>query len=622
MVTGSLAATVISDARHRFFDIGDMPRGMLPEPILRSWQRCAAMGLDGTTLRPSAEGMSSRELAEVSERHELLRRYCRSEMETLMADANATDSIIILTDQHGVVLDTIGSADFADQAARVALRPGMIWSETASGTNAIGTAIVERQAVAVRGGEHFFAPHGILNCSAVPIFGPKGEILGVLDISGHSSRDHAHALGLAQLAVDHIEQRSFERGFEHCQTVRFHRDPLLLGTAREGVLVFDDNRLVAANRHGLALIGSSWQAIDTAHYEDLFATDLGAAADQGHLRLPGGGVLPCRLPEIAPRHRAKPQRPHPSPAPRPAPTPSPIFDAGTKAALARAVRLLDAEVPILVQGETGTGKEIFARTAHAKSARRDRPFIAVNCAALPESLIEAELFGYVPGAFTGAKREGSKGWLREADGGTLFLDEIGDMPVSLQSRLLRTLQEREVVPVGGRQAIPVDFTVMCATHRPLADLMNTGAFRADLYFRIAQYTVELPPVRATADRRTLITALWLQMGTPATLAPECLDLMACYAWPGNFRQLAGTLRALMVLAEPGRPIGVEALPEPIRAAASDINLGTFTGEEPPGDLAGLTHEAIRKALADHHGNVSKAARQLGISRSTLYRRLS
>lgn len=622
-VTGaSQQAAVITAARHRFFDSGDSPQDLLSPAILRSWQRCAALGLNGTS-RPRSEALTLRELSELSERHDSLLNTSRPEMATLHSDAVATDSIIILTDPTGVVLDSMGSAQFAGEAAEVALRPGMAWNESRNGTNAIGTAIAEREAISVHGGEHFFAPHGILQCAAVPIFGPTGEIAGVLDMSGHAAADHAHALGLVQLAVDHIEQRLFEHGFPHCQTIRFHRDPRLLGTAREGILVFQDNRLIAANRHGLALVGSDWQAIDRAHYHDLFANNVATLKDHGQLQTHDGGRLVCRsptAPQRVPVHRPAPTFPTPR-RPIPATNIPPIFDDRTSLALSRAVRLLDADVPVLVQGETGTGKEVFARAVHAGSQRRHKPFVAVNCAAFPESLIEAELFGYEPGAFTGARRDGSKGWLREADGGVLFLDEIGDMPLALQSRLLRVLQEREVVPVGGRRAIPVDFTLICATNRPLADMITSGSFRPDLYFRIAQYTVELPTLRTLRNRAGLIDEAWQRLTSEITLSSDCRRALADYSWPGNFRQLVATLRALAVLAEPGMPVDVCDLPDAFQSPQSHPIAPTKNHDETPTHLADITRDALQQALTAHHGNVSRAAKHLGISRSTLYRRL-
>ncbi|NLH82342.1 MAG: sigma 54-interacting transcriptional regulator, partial [Phyllobacteriaceae bacterium] len=321
---------------------------------------------------------------------------------------------------------------------------------------------------------------------------------------------------------------------------------------------------------------------------------------------------------------------NPPSAPRPR-TGEIVWDDGRRRALTRTTRLLDAEVPVLIQGETGTGKEVFARALHAASRRADRPFVAVNCAALPEGLIEAELFGYEEGAFTGARRKGSKGLMREAEGGVLFLDEIGDMPVALQARLLRALEQREVTPLGGGRAVPVDFALICATHMGLVEAVERRAFRQDLYFRIAQYTVELEPLRAHPDLGRVVERLWSDhaAGTGARLAPATLERLCRFDWPGNYRQLTATLRTLAILAEPGETLGVETLPADLRRAPRSA-LAT----EPPArlappvdapsettDLAGLTRSAMREALAASGGNVTRAAARLGVHRSTLYRRV-
>lgn len=607
------AQTVLTARRH-FIDGGVPPGDMVPPPILRSWERCATLGLE-MRARPRVEPIAGRAMRELRERCEALRRICRPEIEALHADAQATDSIVILTDADGLVIDTVGSADFAEQAARVALRPGVPWREDATGTNAIGTALIERRPIAVHGAEHFFEMHRILSCAAMPILDPQGRLIGALDLSGHAAGDHRHALGLVRLAVDQIEHRLFDQGFQDHEVIRIHRDPALLGTAREGILAFADRRLVAANRYGLEQLGLDWSALGARRFEEIFETGFARQASAGILRTQAGALL---------RGERRPAASLPAPAPRPRPapsltprTPTPIFDAATTASLGRAVRLLDAQIPVLLQGETGTGKEVFARAVHAAGARAAAPFVAVNCAALPEGLIEAELFGYEEGAFTGARRRGAKGLLREADGGVLFLDEIGDMPLPLQARLLRVLQDRAVMPLGGGAPVPVDFALICATHRPLPRLVEAGGFRQDLYFRIAQYTVELPPLRQLPDRAGIVRSLWRELGGPdagVALTPACEERLAGYDWPGNFRQLTGTLRALLALAEPDCPIDIDALPLDVRAPPP--------ASAPDGEhLDAITRSAMRAALEASGGNVSRAARRLGIHRSTLYRRL-
>jgi len=603
-------------ARQRFFSTGERPTGLVSKVILESWQRCAALGLPAR-LRPEVEPLAASALHEVLDRHESLRRLCRNELEALHASARAAGAIAILTAPDGLVLDAVGDAAFLDKAARVSLRPGVPWREDATGTNAIGTALVERRAVEVRGGEHYFEPYRILSCSAAPILDPFGRLAGVLDLSGEASVHHVHALGLVQLAVDQIEHRLFDDVCAERELIRLHSDPSLLGTPREGVLMFEGHRLVAANRYALALLGLDWNELGRRRYDELFSGAMPKTSATSGLRDHFGNVLHARR---------QPRRSSVAPTParnRPVPRiAKPVLDAALEAQLARAVRLVDADIPVLLQGETGTGKEVFARTLHQRCARAAAAFVAINCAALPESLIESELFGYAPGAFTGARREGSPGLLREADGGVLFLDEIGDMPLALQSRLLRVLQEREIAPLGGGRATPIDFAVIAASHRDLRAAVAAGEFRADLYYRVAQSQVRLAPLREQADLRPLIVQVWASMGAAGTglrLGDSAIAALAAYAWPGNFRQLVAVLREVIALAEPGRTIGRESLPELDDATYDASSTIVVAGAVAPLDT--VERKAMRDALAATGGNTSEAARRLGVSRSTLYRRL-
>ncbi|TAJ50584.1 MAG: sigma-54-dependent Fis family transcriptional regulator [Nevskiaceae bacterium] len=603
-------------ARRRFFEDGRTPRGLIAEPILRSWTRCAALGLEAAKT-PEVATLSSGGLREACERHEQLRRLCRPEIESLYLDARDTDSVVILTDPQGLVLDAVGSTEFADKAARVALRPGVQWHEAATGTNAIGMALIERRPVEVRGAEHYFAPHRILSCHAAPILEPDGRLAGALDLSGHAAMPHAHALGLLRVVVDQIEHRLFEGRYPHCQVLRLHSERGHLGTAREGVLVFDGPRLVAANRHALALLGLEWDSLGECRYSELFATTLSQLRDGAPLRGLRGRELHGRLDPEATRPLAM-STTAAAPA-RLAPAAEAIvLDAAARKALARASRILDADLPVLLQGETGAGKEVFAQQLHAACSRAQAPLVAVNCAALPENLIESELFGYEEGAFTGARRRGAIGLLRQAQGGVLFLDEIGDMPLALQSRLLRVLQQREVTPLGGGKPVAVDFRLICATHRDLRQAVAQGTFRADLYYRIAQYTLPLPALREHADLPGLIGDLWrrLQQGPVADLPSELRERLAAHDWPGNYRELVSCLRALLALAGPDYRLTLDDLPPALRDPLPQVVPLTADAT-----LSALAEEAMRSALTAAEGNVSAAARRLGVSRSTLYRRL-
>ena len=626
-------ARALIDARRRFFHGAPPPADAVRAPVLRSWERCARLGLDASAV-PPIEPLSAGELRHLLDRHETLVRRSRPEMQLLHAEAAATNSIVILTDASGLVLESVGSAEFGDRAARVALRPGVTWAEGRTGTNAIGAALLERAPALVHGAEHYFEPHRILTCAASPILGPQGEVVGVLDLTGHSAVPHLHALGLVSLAVDQIEHRGFDRGFEHQHVVRCHVDGALLGTPREGVLVFDtQGRLAAANRHGLRLLGLDWDAVPSARYGALFEGDMHDGRHAARLRTASGALLHARVSSPATGTRG---RPGPGPVHRESRGAVPVFSDETRTLIAQATRLLNAGIPVVIEGETGTGKELVARRIHADSDRRHGPFVAVNCAALPDTLIESELFGYEEGAFTGARRHGARGYLREAHGGVLLLDEIGDMPPALQARLLRVLQEREVTPLGGSRPVPVDVAVVCATHRDLPAMVDAGTFREDLYYRLAQYRVTLPALRAlpVESRADIVATLWAQAEGPAPpLDDDARLALASHPWPGNFRQLTATLRAMRVLAGLRAPsatsIGLDAVPAEIRAAAAPgtVRQAAATGgpeaaapaASSPGDLRSLADDAIRRALDACGGNVSRAARLLGVNRSTIYR---
>jgi transcriptional regulator with PAS, ATPase and Fis domain len=292
----------------------------------------------------------------------------------------------------------------------------------------------------------------------------------------------------------------------------------------------------------------------------------------------------------------------------------------------KARRVLEKPIPVLIQGESGVGKEYFARAMHDSSARRSGPFVAINCAAIPENLIEAELFGYVAGAFTGAKKDGSLGRLREASGGTLFLDEIGDMPLSMQTRLLRVLQERTVMPLGGGRAVNVDFALVCATHCKLREAAEAGKFRNDLYYRINGLTVQLPCLRDRTDFQALAERLLagLNPDRDVQLSPSVLGSMVQHRWPGNLRQLASVLRTASAMLNPDELlIDWPHLPDDIAEdlVAQQATVRPAASAEPQ-NLEELSRSAIGRVLESSRGNISLAARTLGISRQTLYRKIN
>jgi transcriptional regulator of acetoin/glycerol metabolism len=286
-------------------------------------------------------------------------------------------------------------------------------------------------------------------------------------------------------------------------------------------------------------------------------------------------------------------------------------------AIRRARRIAECDIPLLIQGETGSGKEWFAQAFHQSGARRGGPFVAVNCAAIPATLIEAELFGHVDGAFTGARRSGARGKIREANGGMLFLDEIGDMPLALQAVLLRVLETRRVAPLGGDGEEPVDFALVCASHQPLRELVDHGHFRADLFFRLSGMTVSLPPLRERQDFDRVVRRMLAEEAASRGLriAPAALDLLRRHDWPGNLRQLRNVLRLAVALLGDERLLTPEFLPTEI------LDSGSRPGHGESG-LRAVQNRLVRETVERHGGNISAAARELGITRTTLYRKLA
>ncbi|MBV8853680.1 MAG: sigma 54-interacting transcriptional regulator, partial [Sinobacteraceae bacterium] len=301
-----------------------------------------------------------------------------------------------------------------------------------------------------------------------------------------------------------------------------------------------------------------------------------------------------------------------------------------------AYRIADSGVSVLIQGPTGSGKEAFAHAMHLVSRRADRPFVAVNCAAIPETLIESELFGYKPGAFTGARKEGMRGKILQSAGGTLFLDEIGDMPLALQTRLLRVLEEQEIVPLGSESAIKVDLHVLAASHRNLREMIANGTFREDLYYRLNGITLELPALRDRADKERVIhhaLAAETGNGRPAAIEMDALQRLLAYPWPGNIRELRNVIRTALAICEGGVVRGID-LPREIRDAhvdAADRGMGTLlsaeagagaqVGANPANPLRAAERAALVRVIAECHGNMTRVASQLGMSRNTLYRRM-
>jgi transcriptional regulator of acetoin/glycerol metabolism len=629
----------LRQARQQLLETGQCPVGVLDERLARSWHRSLAAGL-APAGRAATDHASSGSLRQALANSHALLAHSRPVMEYVFEQVRHSQSVVVLADPHGMLMHTLGDVSFVGRAERVALTSGASWHEAHRGTNAIGTALAECSAVEIHGSEHFLERNGFLTCAASPILSATGELMGVLDISGDHRHGHGHTLGLASTAARMIENRLMVATCKRNIRLHLHTQPEGIGSVAEGIVALsDDGWVVGANRVGLALlrlntgdIGATLlERVLDVRLDDLLSRHKRRPQQVQQLRLHNGAVLFAQVQVDA---AALPVTSLSSPAPAPAGASDALtaLDTGDvrwRSAADKARRVVAKPIPILIQGESGVGKELFARAVHASGPRRDAPFVAINCGAIPESLIESELFGYVAGAFTGARKEGSLGRLREADGGTLFLDEIGDMPLALQTRLLRVLQERTVTPVGAGKAVPVDFCLVCATHSKLADAAEQGGFRQDLYYRINGLTVQLPALRERTDFASLTERLLAELSPEreVQLAPELLARLSAFAWPGNLRQYASVLRtACAMLLDGEDTLDWAHMPDDLVEALKVVCAVKTSPVEPaaaqaPQSLQALGHAAIQQALEAARGNVSLAARQLGISRQTLYRKL-
>jgi len=610
--------------------------------IARSWNRCYHdFGLDPARDEPLVV-LANRELKARQEKMERLRAIAQGEMATLYQQLAGSGFSVLLTDSDGVVLDLLGDPSFTDTAAECGMMEGVVWSERHQGTNGMGTCAIEQRPILVHQNEHFLSRNVGLTCSAAPIFDHDGSLLAVLDASSFSHLAQQHTLVLVNMSAQMIENRAFLCRFRDQFALRFHSRPEFIGTLWEGVLAMEeDGRVIAANRSALFQLGHKKPAdLVGLNIRDLFNTSMPVLLGKKNQ----GWLNPAALYEarqgnrffglVRPPEQRAIQVPAPTRRPAQVATGPACQKTVTLAELQFgdqtmeynvrcAKRVVDKDIPILLTGETGTGKEVFALAVHAENTGEGRPFVAVNCASIPESLIESELFGYKSGAFTGATREGRRGKILQANGGTLFLDEIGDMPFPLQARLLRVLEEREVVPLGGEVPVKVDIKLISATHRNLKELVAEGKFREDLYYRLQGITLALPPLRERQDKRALIRhilALECGDGEQVELSEGAMRKLEDYAWPGNIRQLRNVLRTTLALRE-GEEIGIRDLPGEIGGANPE------PGRKPAATDAGMTalesaeREAILKSLEKCRWNVTLAARQLDISRNTLYRKM-
>ncbi|MFB5662860.1 sigma-54-dependent Fis family transcriptional regulator [Alteribacillus sp. HJP-4] len=590
----------------RFVREGALDSSRMNKRIASSWFHCRKRGVDpyngkGTMLLEQSALEKRRE-----NNHRLL-SLAEPFMEKLSSMYAETSVILLLIDREGYVLRMLGQAKAKAYAESINFMEGVKWTEEQVGTNAIGTALSIGEPITVNGPEHFSVASQSWGCSASPIRDENGEILGVLDISSqYAPGYHEHLLGTvvsAAYAIEHKYKQMMKD--EEVALLNYvlkekvkNSSPFLLCNRNHRVVYFSP---YLEDRLDIKLNDKLGKNIDVACKNPIYS--------EYQKDVIGYWIPYQQAPALSNWSGWRKSLHYQGVS-----GPSKVF----QAVLEKAARAVHSEVTIHIAGATGTGKEVMARSIH-ESTSPGAPFVAINCGAVPENLLESELFGYEAGAFTGARKYGYDGKVQQADGGTLFLDEIGDISPSMQVVLLRVLQEKHVVPVGGTKPVPVSFRLMTASNRSLGELVKEGTFREDLYYRIYVYPLQLPSLQ---ERREDIPALvdyyFEKKGWEAVWKKEAVLALQSYHWPGNIRELFNALEGLHAEYRGESP-------SPHRVLNHVQNLSPFEDARETkvqfSPREQMEKDYIEKALRQHGGRASPAAEQLGIPRSSFYRKL-
>jgi len=627
---------------------GENIRPVAPQ-IAESWARCRALGYD-PELAPAIAVIDPEDLEwRVAQNRDLL-TVALPILDELQALVQDLGFLTLLTDSDGVILEMLSGGTLRDAGSEGNLRPGGIWREEQAGTGAIGLVVRSGQPVQVVGTEHYFHRDHDLTCSAAPIFNHDNRLLGILNVSGPMRDAHLHTLSLVVVASKAItnqlrveeDHRQIWLANEYLRTV--------INSVSDGIVAIDSNGIIkeinpeAANILATdSFLAKGRDIQEFVGKQPLFkrvvaegkpVTDIEATMEtrRGYTKchisakpisLSNGKVVGAvaTLKEMKKLQKVVNQ----------------ITGAearfnfanilGQSSAMQRAIHLAQVAArnmhTVLLQGESGTGKELFAQAIHNASIS-GQPFVALNCAAIPETLIESELFGYEGGSFTGASRNGRPGKFELANDGTIFLDEIGEMPLNIQAVLLRVLQERSVVRIGGHRSVPVNARVIAATSKDLAVEVPKGNFRQDLFYRLNVFEIRIPPLRErSGDIAELVDHLVAGFSARFSKSVSGVSLpvlkrLCAYHWPGNVRQLENVVERAISLVE-GNIIEEQHLPD-FLFAESHKPVDEFSLDGKPSNIEGVEKEAILEAVRNCEER-QQAAKSLGISRSTLYRRL-
>lgn len=612
--------------------------------IMASWQRCKRRNQSFT------EAISFRlPQEEVQRRKELNRqliKVAKPFLEELYGFVKGSGFVVVLLDKGACILEVMGDQDILDRFRH--FRIGEVWDEETKGTNAMGVVKIEKIPVQVFATEHYVLANHQITCSGAPIYNPDGDMIGILDVSGDFNKVHMHTLGMVVAAVKAIENELRLKAANAEIVKSYNNVNAIIETISEGIISFDEKgRITNMNPVALSILNinaSNYQekslksVLKNEEVINYILTSGRSVYDhefllernnkQVRFLFSGqpiidstkeicGGVAIVR--EIKNVHRLINQMV----GARALFTFEDIIGGSEylKNSIEIAQDIADSLSSVILQGESGTGKEMFAQAIHNASSFSQGPFIAINCGAIPRDLIESELFGYEDGAFTGARRGGRAGKFELANEGTILLDEIGDMLLDTQVSLLRVLQEKQVVRIGGYKPIPINVRVIAATNKDLKDEVRKGNFREDLFYRLNVINIIIPPLRKRGEDVLLLASYYINKFSTmlgykiSQLDNQAANCLENYQWPGNVRELANAMERAVNLAK-GKTIKIEHLPVHLQRHEN-----TLKNKSKDRDLENMEREMIIDTLESVNWNISKGSVILGIARNTLYRKM-
>ncbi|WP_286253014.1 sigma-54-dependent Fis family transcriptional regulator [Marinobacter shengliensis] len=610
--------------------------------IKTSWERCKHRYKLSQASKTEILTLTEREIREKCEPLEQLMHDSSSIIERVRQVARQSGYSVLISNEEGAAVKAFTDSDLSVELENGGIRLGTLWQESMVGTNGLGTCLEESRPVTVNASEHFGRNLQAFSCSAAPLIGADGSILGALNLSTFASGNlvnQALALNFVTETADEIEALIFLKAYAGRYIVSLSSEMLSTHNTNALIAFNDAGTIISATTPALRqlschnrydLVGRKFQ--DTF---ELKAEDLAQSSPLNHQFHLNGHKYRLYLALLSAQNQATKLSLHRAGSPTKSwqsnNNAQPLLEtAGRDPQLLqqakRCMRVIDKGLSILLQGETGTGKEVWAKALHDCSKRKNKPFVAVNCAAIPESLIESELFGYGAGTFTGGLKSGKVGKIEASNGGTLFLDEIGDMPAEMQARLLRVLAEGEVVPLGEVKPVAVDINVICASHRDLEHYVSRGDFREDLYYRISVFKVSLPALRERQDKKHIIhkvlNGLKIEGAESISLCPKAEDALLSYHWPGNIRQLKNVLQYAVCISD-GIQIKTDDLPGEV-FKPQVANAAPRVSSTPLGHIGVADHTEKEQLIATLEQNrwiVTRAAKALGVSRSTLHRKI-